>query len=285
VTRRQWIFAAAGGGAISASGSGLYATRVEPKWFDISQTPIYIPKLEHSFRALHLADLHSSTTVPTPLLLQAVKSGIRTRPDVIFLTGDYVSTLRAYDERGLLDIFRRLAKAAPTFAVMGNHDCIGAKGSTEHLRQMLSASGVNVLQNASSIIELRGQRIQVAGTADLWNDGEFDPYAAFVGVSGNLPTVALVHNPDGKKAISNYPWDVMLSGHTHGGQVVFPLIHPYWLPTRDQRFIAGLYGWQDRQIYITRGVGSPSGIRFRARPEVSVLDFRPGPAAPLTIPT
>lgn len=282
MTRRQLLRFSAGA-AISASGSGLYATTIEPRWFDVSHTVIRLPKLRRRFRALHLADLHCSSSVPTELLLDAVRTGIAMKPDAIFLTGDYVSTLRRYDEAGLKEIFGKLAAAAPAFAVMGNHDAEGGyRGATDHMRRLLADQGVNVLHNASTTVSVKGQEIALAGVGDLWNHKEFRPHEAFANVMGEIPAIALIHNPDAKDAVSHYPWDLMLSGHTHGGQVVFPFVHPYWLPVYDQRFIAGLYRWdQGRQIYITRGVGSPTGIRFRCRPEISVLEFEPTPPATL----
>jgi predicted MPP superfamily phosphohydrolase len=280
VTRRQWIHLAAAGG-LTASGSALYARTVEPMWFDVTHTPVFLPKLRYRFRALHLADLHSSRSVPTPLLREAVRTAVRTKPDVIFLTGDYISTLRAYDAAGLVELFRRLSDAAPAFAVMGNHDSSddgyghASLRSTQPMRE-LQRGGVRVLHNRSEAVEIKGQQVRLVGLGDLWNRSEFVPDDAFAEAAGDLPTILLAHNPDTKDKVLDQPWDLMLSGHTHGGQVVLPLIHPYWLPVRDQRFIAGLYGWQNRQLFITRGVGSPTGIRFRCRPEVSVLEFQPG---------
>ena len=65
----------------------------------------------------------------------------------------------------------------------------------------------------------------------------------------------------------------MLSGHTHGGQVLIPLVGERYAPVQDKRFVAGLKRWEGRQIYVTRGVGSLAGIRFRCRPEITVLDL------------
>jgi uncharacterized protein len=280
VNRRKWIQLAASG-ALSAAGSALYATTVEPRWFDVSHTSVRLPKLTEPVRVLHLSDLHSSAEVPTNLLLDAARAGIARKPDLICLTGDYVTTLRQYDAAGLAKVFALLAKAAPTYAVVGNHDCGTARESgksTEILRELLERNGVNVLHNLSSVVELPGSgaKLCLAGTADVWNSNEFDPDLAFERVDENLPVVALVHNPDAKSVLADKPWDLMLCGHTHGGQVLLPFIEPYWLPVMDARYIAGLYPLDSgRQLYITRGVGSSKGIRFRCRPEVSVLDLQP----------
>jgi predicted MPP superfamily phosphohydrolase len=68
-------------------------------------------------------------------------------------------------------------------------------------------------------------------------------------------------------------WDIMLSGHTHGGQARIPGINPSWTPVQDKRFLAGLYSWEGRYLFITRGLGSPRHVRAFCRPEVSILEL------------
>jgi uncharacterized protein len=106
----------------------------------------------------------------------------------------------------------------------------------------------------------------------LWS-GEFDPDSAFQDAEPGKPTIVLCHNPDGKSAMRRVPWDLMLSGHTHGGQVCVPFVHPLWTPVRDKRYIAGLNQWEGRQLYITRGMGSPKHLRAGCRPEISILNL------------
>ena len=86
--------------------------------------------------------------------------------------------------------------------------------------------------------------------------------------------MVVAHNPDSKDYLKDYRWDLLLSGHTHGGQIVLPFVQNF-AAVRDKRFIAGLYRWEGRQIYITRGVGSLMGIRFNCRPESSILTLTP----------
>ena len=103
-----------------------------------------------------------------------------------------------------------------------------------------------------------------------------EPAAAFAGIQhAGLPTVVLSHNPDTKDDLGAYPWHLMLSGHTHGGQVIVPLYGPPIIPVRDRRYLAGLKPWGQRQIHVSRGVGNIMGVRFGCRPEVAVLDLRP----------
>src|SRR5262249_37650628 len=101
--------------------------------------------------------------------------------------------------------------------------------------------------------------------------GEIDASCAFAGVTESDNVILLSHNPDSKDALDSFPWELMLSGHTHGGQVVFPLLGPVFAPVADKRYVEGLKPWQDRQLHVTRGIGSIRGIRFLCRPEVSML--------------
>ncbi len=71
----------------------------------------------------------------------------------------------------------------------------------------------------------------------------------------------------------DYPWDLMLCGHTHGGQLSLPVIGTPFAPVRDKKYVAGLHKWNNKQIHITRGVGNVLGLRFNCPPEVSVLEL------------
>jgi hypothetical protein len=119
---------------------------------------------------------------------------------------------------------------------------------------------------------VRDQSIRFAGVPDLWSE-HLHGDLAFVDVPADDPAIVLAHNPDTKDRLAKQPWDLMLSGHTHGGQVVLPMLGARFVPIRDKRFVAGLKQWNGRQVYVTRGVGSIHGVRVNCRPEVTVLDL------------
>lgn len=112
-------------------------------------------------------------------------------------------------------------------------------------------------------------RLNLVGLGDLWAV-EFAPERAFDGLPAG-PTVVLSHNPDTKDKLGKYSWELMLSGHTHGGQVVIPGVGAPWTPVQDKRYLDGLKPWGNRQIHVSRGVGNTRGIRFNCRPEVNLL--------------
>jgi predicted MPP superfamily phosphohydrolase len=92
-----------------------------------------------------------------------------------------------------------------------------------------------------------------------------------MGPKGDTLRILLNHNPDAKDLVRSYEWDLMLCGHTHGGQVCLPFIGAPFAPVRDKRYLHGLYAWNKRWLHISSGVGNLHGIRFNCRPEVSLL--------------
>jgi len=170
-----------------------------------------------------------------------------------------------------------LAPSEPTFAELGNHDGGGwarHKGyqGTERVRELLANAGARLLHNTSESIEIRGQRLHLVGVGDWWAD-EMEPRTAFDGVRAKpaAPTILLSHNPDTKNRLVSFPWEVMLSGHTHGGQLSLPGIGTPFAPVRDKRYVRGLHRWEDRWLHVTAGIGALHSMRFNCRPEISVL--------------
>lgn len=268
--RRQLITAFTAGCA-----SVGWSRCIEPRWFERSVTRVTIPRAG-AIRILHASDIHMSDGLGARELGPALKWGLAAEPDLIRMTGDFVSSTDGFDESGLYRMLRRAADTAPCYAVLGNHDGgdwlvrYGGSPSTKLIRDLLTSAGVGLLHNRSAI----QSGLTLVGVGDLWS-GEFDSDRAFASLPPDAPTVVLCHNPDGKDAIASRPWDLMLSGHTHGGQCRIPGLTPAWAPVSDKRFIAGLYRWRDRQIFITRGLGSPTHVRAFCRPEISILDLTP----------
>lgn len=257
----------------------VYAFGVEPKWLDRTLNRITLPHgdISRGFRILHLSDFHASSVTPLSLIEKAVEYGLDVRPDLICLTGDFVTDAETFDEKEYSRILSRLSNSAPAFACLGNHDggnWAGKRGGfqdTSVVRELLDASGVSLLHNRSELVSIHEQSVRLVGVPDLWSR-EVDGQLAFQDVRPGEPVILLAHNPDTKDVLANRPWDLMLSGHTHGGQVLIPLVGNPFVPVEDKRFVAGLKEWNGRQVYVSRGVGSLAGVRFNCRPEVTVLE-------------
>ena len=246
---------------------------VEPKYFELTHTRIRLAGARPR-RILHMSDIHISDGMNAVDLEIGFRKGLSQKPDLICLTGDFVSTTSGFDHQGLWKLLRSAAAIAPTYAVLGNHDGgawlgrWGGKRTTVFMQDLIRSSGVCLLHNENTVVD----GLTLVGVADYWS-GEFAPERAFPDISRITPTLLLCHNPDAKRDLRHVHWDLMLSGHTHGGQVRMPGITPVWAPVADKRFIAGLYQWQNRQLFITRGIGSPKHVRAFCRPEISVLDL------------
>ena len=259
---------------------------LEPSWLEVSvtQVKLFNAPLDKPIKLLHLSDLHLSREVSLRQISKAFDLGLQLQPDIICLTGDYITD--KLQERQLYRTqLERLSKAAPVFAVMGNHDGgIWKKGSyngedtPQEIVELLREANITVLENENRTIPLKGKNLALIGLKDIWSSKpSFDQ--AFENIPHHDSTILLSHNPDSKDYLGKHTWDLMLSGHTHGGQLRIPFTGatPY-APVQDHRYVAGLNPWTDnlmrsRQIFTTRGVGNVLGLRFNCRPEVSLLEL------------
>jgi predicted MPP superfamily phosphohydrolase len=235
------------------------------------------PAPDQPLKLLHLSDFHASWAVSLGFIAEAVEVGLQLKPDLICITGDFIT--RKYAEfEAYGRVLAKLAAAAPAFACLGNHDggwwakIHGGYESTQPVRQLLERSGIGLLHDRCVALQIGGRHVKLTGVADSWSE-RLNLAAAFPleEAGGTATRIVLSHNPDTKEFLKFYAWDLLLCGHTHGGQVVLPWLGAPWTPVRDKRFIAGMYAWENRWIHITRGVGNVHGVRFNCPPEVSLI--------------
>jgi predicted MPP superfamily phosphohydrolase len=267
---------------LGASGVA-YAHLVEPAWLELTQRQCAIPNLAEPLELIHLSDFHACKDVPKSIIERAIDMATGANPDLICITGDFVTNTSGFDASWYTAVLRRLAAKAPSYAVLGNHDGgrwsapIGGFRTTAEVTRIVESSGVSLLANRSQKFTRKGATLQIAGVGDVWA-GDLDAAQAFRGVDSRWPTILLSHNPDTKELLAGHDWDLMLSGHTHGGQVVVPVIGLCPAPVVDRNYIAGLKPWRDRWIHVSRGVGNAHGVRFNCRPEVTRIRLIPGGA-------
>jgi predicted MPP superfamily phosphohydrolase len=261
-----------------------YAYHVEPTWLEINRMAIPVrglPPAFHGFRIAQLTDFHCGDQIPAGYLEAALGAARAENPDVIALTGDFVHKgYRHVDAAASL--FRGLTAPHGVFAVLGNHDfsvrnALGLRrhrGLHQAVSEALAARGVTVLRNRAVRIDRGGDRLIVAGIDDLWSK-EADPHAALGGECPTAPRVVLAHNPQSIELFDHHRADLVLSGHTHGGQIDWPGLGRVLLGKRAKRWAAGLYPHKNGHLYVNKGVGFGWRFRFGVRPEVAVFTLVP----------
>ena len=252
----------------------------EPRWLDVGRHEVPLAGDGRApLTVLQLSDFHASHFVSLEMIAASVELGLRScTPDLICLTGDYI-TWKWDDWDGYAKVLAPLAKIAPTFACMGNHDgglwAASSRGYEHHglVAGMLEQAGVQLLHNRSAELTSAGWRLNLVGVGDQWAK-EMEPALAFRAVAPADYTILLSHNPDTKSGLREFSWDLLLCGHTHGGQLDLPVIGTPFAPIRDKRYVAGLHRWENRWLHVTKGVGNLHGMRLGCRPEISVLTLR-----------
>jgi predicted MPP superfamily phosphohydrolase len=264
-----------------------YGYRIEPTWLELNQHDIPVSNLPEQFRGfriVQLSDFHCSRQVTPLYLAEAVELAQAQRPDAVVLTGDFVHKGYKYVER-VAATLGRLSAESGVYAVLGNHD-FSVRNSLgfrrfRHLHRSvasaLMARGIRVLRNERVPLKREAAVLHLIGVEDLWSRA-CDLDQAFAGLSPDVPVVALAHNPRTAELLGGRRCDLMLSGHTHGGQVNLPGLGRPTLSKQARRFAAGLYRYGDTYVYVNKGVGFGFRFRFGVRPEVAVLTLQPAPA-------
>jgi uncharacterized protein len=267
--------------ALSATGGALaaYAFLIEPHWLQVTRPAVHVRNLPTELEGLRIAlltDLHAGDGTPTSLIRRACRLAMAERPDIIAITGDLASD-DAGGFREVLDALSCLRAPLGVYAVPGNHDHI--VGIDTWHRQIAEHPIIEDLTNRAVTREVGGARLCIAGVDDL---SRGRPHL------GALPdpetrdfTLLLAHDPDqAERARRNYDRiDLVLSGHTHGGQVRLPWVGALRNPSdHEELYEHGLRRRPWTQVYVSRGVGTVHlTVRFLCRPEVAVIRITGAP--------
>lgn len=271
LTRRQFLSGLAAAPLVCVSAASVYAKLIEPYNYSITETDIFIkdlPAAFQGFRITQLTDVHHSRLVGLDQIERVVSLAQSTRPDLIALTGDYTTTYRRYIEP-CAEILGRLNAAEGVWAVLGNHDHYT---DPELTTRALERHHIKVLNNNNTILNRRSETLQLAGIDDYSWAGT-DWTRALHGLNKRTPTVLLSHQPNVLDLEEAQNVSLILSGHTHGGQINIPLIGaPARFLTEELKYPRGLFRRGSTQLYVSTGtgvIGLP--IRFGVRPEIAVL--------------
>jgi predicted MPP superfamily phosphohydrolase len=275
LTRRRFLQT----GFLASAGLALYAGEFERHWLDVRQVSIRLGNLPEGlrgFRIVQLADFHYGEYSEPTYLRAAVDVTNSLNPDMVTLTGDFISAgplVRRISQQFAYHCAALLSRieCPIRYAVMGNHDAIVGRIA---VTDALTTHGIPVLHNQSVPIERGGGRLWLAGLADALIGAEVDLDAAIPRRRDpkKEPLILMGHEPDYADHVTGSGVDLMLSGHTHGGQIRIPFVPLFDLPPLGRKYVEGLFGIGGLQLYVTRGLGTVGvPFRFRCRPEITVI--------------
>ncbi|MBV9211057.1 MAG: metallophosphoesterase [Acidobacteria bacterium] len=228
-----------------------------------------LPREMDGLRIVHLSDIHHSPFTGSEQIERAIETANSLEPDIIALTGDYVSHDPAY-AAPCAELLSRLSARYGVYAVLGNHD---HWTDAALITDLFRAEGIRVLVNEGMRFELGGASFWLAGVDDTMVGLEDLPLS-LAGSRQDEMKLLLAHNPIILRRAARAGVDLVLSGHTHGGQVT-------WRSERGasgrprRRILRGLARRGATQIYVTRGLGTVVlPIRYGCPPEVSLLELR-----------
>jgi predicted MPP superfamily phosphohydrolase len=262
------------------AGSYVYSFYVEPGWVDVNEVEINLPRLPESFsgfRILQLSDIHMGGWMNRERLAETVQLALAQQADLIVLTGDYLfgHSWNSYLELAGADFVEEVSKLTRerlTLGILGNHD---HWTNAEFVREMLTASGVTELENDVFPLEQDNQRLFIAGVDDIW-EKKYDLEKVTDKLSQDAPVILLAHEPDfADVSAKTGRFDLQLSGHSHGGQVVIPFFGAPILPHLGEKYYSGLYKVREMWQYTNRGIGMiEPAVRLNCRPEMTVFTLR-----------
>jgi predicted MPP superfamily phosphohydrolase len=279
LTRRKFIL----GSGVTAAGLALYSGEIGRHELDVVDTTIRIANLPqpfHGFRIVQLSDIHIDEFTE-PIFLEHIVHRINAlSPDLVLVTGDFITrgslTFLAsrHAAHRCAEILATL-QAPENYTILGNHD---VAVSASLVINALRSAKVPILVNQNLPIERAGSRIWICGADDAGTSHPdlnltIPPYP-------DGPVILMVHEPDYADTVIQHPRgklvDLMLSGHSHGGQVRMPFYGPLILPPMGQKYVMGHFRFGHMQLYVNRGVGSV-GLPFRLNcaPEITVHTLQP----------
>jgi len=231
-----------------------------------------LPESFDGYRIAFLTDTHVASFARRDFYRAIVAQVQAFDPDLILLGGDFVSFHRHIPllRDRLLD---GLGARDGVFAVLGNHDYWS--GAAEVVETM-TACGVRFLTNANVVLARGADTLPLAGIDELYR-GKPDPAAAFAGIDSDRPCLALSHHPDIIDILPRRRIDLLLCGHTHGGQIRFPFFGAVVVPSmHEAEFASGFHRIGPMLLYVSRGIGSIPPLRILCRPEVATFTLRRG---------
>lgn len=254
-----------------------YARYVEPEWLQISRVTVSMPRLGPLFdgyRIAQFSDIHIDNWMTFRRLEDDVEAINIQQPDLIVITGDFITNRVRYSVDDLYNALSKLSAPDGVMAVPGNHD-YWQPGEIDKLRQMMRDCGIIDLSNDVHMIQRGEDTLHIAGVDNvIARKSRLDLVLEKLPPTG--AAILLAHEPDfADISTATHRFDLQLSGHTHGGQIRLPIIGSLAAPLHGHCYSAGRYDIDGMTLYVSRGVGMVSlPVRFNCRPEIPLITLK-----------
>lgn len=256
----------------------MYARFVEPALFQIRRPDLPFAGAPEGFRSslVHISDLHlrRDDWWARRLIGTLERARVQDHP-VGVITGDFAKHPYKLDE--VLDLLRRMPRPrGGWYAVPGGWEyTCGFSGAD--FEPFCREADLIPLVNRTVRVDLDGQAVNLVGLDDP-ERGVPDLDVALGGADPDLPTIALCHHPDMLEEVARHPVDLLLTGHSHGGQIRLPGIGPLWLARGCQTYFDGVHALGGTTMSISRGLGTTvAPIRLMTPPELSLIQLHGAP--------
>ncbi len=243
----------------------IYHLEVNQKTIRLPRLPGNTQSTGRPLRIVHFSDLHFIGCPGIGYYEFMVAQAAAMKPDMFLFTGDLIDNMELLDTA--VSTLRPLTEIAPCYFILGNHDW---KYQYEAIRAAVAASGWKCVTGSYDVLTVAGHKVLLAGTERPWM-GDVPPAVRDAGCDVRI---LLSHSPDQYRFAQRSGYDVMLSGHTHGGQVVLPLIGPVYSPSfYGVNYVSGLFQLGELTMHVSRGVGGKDPMRWRCSPELTCLEI------------
>lgn len=296
-----------------ASLFGIWPRFIEPKLLKVTRLTLPLPISAPSFKVLQISDLHFHPGMDQNFLNKLHTAIASESPDLIAITGDFLCHGELEDPLSLQQFLSGLKAPFGVYAVLGNHDYskgigINSEGDydvletlpapfkegfsrlfhtttltkkvTTRARELEPHPELLAILKASSIQLLNNRSVQIENLFNISGVGEHmagrvDLELAFASYSKELPGIILAHNPDAIPALKKSPGNIILCGHTHGGEVNLPWLRKRFAALENPKYLSGLFHEDQKTMIVSRGVGGTFPFRFNAIPEIVSITLKP----------
>lgn len=243
-------------------------------WLDLTHLTLELPGLPgdfHGLRLVQISDLHVGTWINQPLLAEAIQAVNQQQPDLVVMTGDFVTFEPRRYAPTLTTELSKIAAPLGVVAVLGNHDHWSGARVVKHA---LCQAGITVLRNEVARLQRGESCLYLCGLDSA--AAEKDDFPLLLSrLPDGAAAILLAHEPDlADESAASGRFMLQLSGHSHGGQIVLPLIGAPVTPRLGRKYRAGLYQIDGMQHYTNRGLGAAElHLRVNCPPEITVFEL------------